>query len=74
MGGYSHVKAYGNVAPKWVTFSPKILRHGSQLGKKILKRRVPFHKNCKKFVKSAVFEAAKPLEKSRDLQKIRKTV
>ena len=22
-GGYSHVKAYGDVPPKWVTFSPK---------------------------------------------------
>ena len=28
-GGYSHVKAYGDVPPKWVTFSAKILRHGS---------------------------------------------
>ena len=33
--GYSHVKAYGDVPPKhakWVTFSPKILRHGSHFG------------------------------------------
>ena len=32
--GYSHVKAYGDVPPKWVTFSPKILRHGSHFGQK----------------------------------------
>ena len=33
-GGYSHVKAYGDVPPKWVTFSAKILRHGSHFGQK----------------------------------------
>ena len=33
-GGYSHVKAYRDVPPKWVTFSPKILRHGSHFGQK----------------------------------------
>ena len=38
-GGGSHVKAYGDVPPKWVTFSPKILRHESQFG---------FKKNNKK--------------------------
>ena len=53
--GYSHVKAYGNVPSKWVTFSPKIVRHESHFGKKkILRRRVPFHKICKQIVKSAV--------------------
>ena len=31
--GYSHVKAYGDVPPKWVTFSPKILSHGSHFTK-----------------------------------------
>ena len=57
-GGYSHVKAYGDVLPKWVTFSPKILnRHGSHFGQKSSQRRVPFYKICKKIVKSAVFEA-----------------
>ena len=30
-GGYSHVKAYGDVPPKWVTFSA-ILRHGPHFG------------------------------------------
>ena len=38
LGGYSHVKAYGDVPPKWVTFSPKILRHGSHFGQKILRK------------------------------------
>ena len=33
-GGYSHVKAYGDVPPKWVTFSTKFLRHGSHFGQK----------------------------------------
>ena len=33
--GVSRVKAYGDVPPKWVTFSPKILRHGFHFGKKI---------------------------------------
>ena len=33
-GGYSHVKAYGDVPPKWVNFSAKILRHGSHFGQK----------------------------------------
>ena len=36
-GGYPHVKAYGDVPPKWVTFSPKILRHGSHFGQKTLR-------------------------------------
>ena len=31
---YSHVKEYRDVPPKWVTFSPKILRHGSHFGPK----------------------------------------
>ena len=38
-GGYSHVKAYGDVPPKWVTFSAKLLRHGShftKIAKKLL--------------------------------------
>ena len=33
-GGYSYVNAYRDVSPKWVTFSPKILRHGSHFGQK----------------------------------------
>ena len=49
-GEYSHVKANGDVPPKWVTFSPKILRHGSQSGQKILRRgsHWPFHKKIAK--------------------------
>ena len=46
-GGYSHVEAYGDVPPKWVSFSPKIL-NGHSLVTKILRSRVPFHQNCEK--------------------------
>ena len=28
-GGYSHIKLYRNVPPKWVSFFPKIFRKGS---------------------------------------------
>ena len=41
------LKAYGDVPPKWVTFSPKILRHGSILVKKILRRGSHFAKIVK---------------------------
>ena len=68
-GEYSHVTAYGDVLPKWVTFSPKLLGHGSHYGQKILGRRVLFHKICEKIVKSAIFEAEKPLEMGLDLRK-----
>ena len=47
-GGNSHVKAYRDVPPKWVTFSPKILKHGSHLGQKILRRGSHFTKIAKK--------------------------
>ena len=59
-GGYSHVKAYRDVPPKWGTFSPKILRHGSHFGQKNPLMGVPFHRNCEKIVESAIFEAEKP--------------
>ena len=73
--GYSHVKAYRNVLPKWVTFSPKIPRYGSHFGfKKILRGGSHFTKNCEKIVKSAVFETIKPLEMGLDLLKFQKTV
>ena len=61
---YLHVKAYGDVLPKWVTFSPKILRHWSHFGPKNPYKGVPFYKNCEKLVKSAVFEVEKPLERN----------
>ena len=32
-GGYSYVKAYRDVLPRWVTFSPKILTGGSHFTK-----------------------------------------
>ena len=55
-GGNSHFKAYRDMLPKWVTFLPKILRHGSHFDKKILGRESHFTKYCEKIVKSAVFE------------------
>ena len=36
--GYSLVKAYSDVPPKWVTFSPNILRHGSPFSQQIPER------------------------------------
>ena len=48
-GVYTHVKAYGDVLTKWLTFPTKILKCGSYFGPKIfLKKRVPFHKIYKK--------------------------
>ena len=35
-GGYSYVKVYRHMPPKWVTYSPKILRRGSHFGQKNL--------------------------------------
>ena len=69
--GYSHVKAYGYVPPRWVTFSQKILRHGSHFGVKILRRGSHFTKIAgkKKMVKSTVFEVEKPLVMGSDLRK-----
>ena len=71
--GYSHVKAYRDVPPKWVTFWPKILRHGSQFGHKKSLEEGPISQNMKKKnVKSAIFEAEKPLKMGIDLRKFRK--
>ena len=67
--GYSH-KAYGDVPPKWVTFSPKILRH--DFCQKNPWKRIPFHKNCEKLVKLTIFVVGKPLEMGPNLKKIRK--
>ena len=66
-GGRSHVKAYRDVLPKWVTFSSKILKHGPHFGQKILRE-----SHFTKIVKPAVFEAEKPLQMGLDLQKFRK--
>ena len=41
--------------------------------KKILRRGVPLHKNCKNIEKSAIFEVEKPLEMGPDLWQFRKT-
>ena len=45
---------------------------GSILVKKVLRGGFPFHKNCEKIEKSAVFEAGKPSEMGLDLQKFQK--
>ena len=66
---YSNAKAYWDVPPEWVTFSPKILRYGSHFIHK-----VPFHKKkkkkkkCEKVVKSTVFSGRKPFRMGSDLQ------
>ena len=56
--GGSHVKAYGDVPPKWVTFSPKILRHGSQFGLKKKKKSLqegPISQNLRRTYKISRF-------------------
>ena len=65
-GGYLHDKAYRDMLPKWVSFSPKSLDKGPILVKYILRRRSPFTKIVRKFVKSAAFEAEKALEMGPD--------
>ena len=67
-GGYLHVKAYGNVPPKWVNFSPKILQHGSILVKTII-RRASLFTTIEKNVKSAISEVEKHFKMGLDLQK-----
>ena len=71
-GGYSHVKAYGDVLPKWLLFQQKSLDTGPILVKKILRRGFHFTKSTKKIVKSALFEVEKPLQIGPDLRKISK--
>ena len=57
-GGYSHVKAYGDVPPKWITFFlPKILKHGS---KQSLEEG-PISQKLRKTYKISRFEVEKPL-------------
>ena len=73
-GGYSHIKAYGDVLPKWVTLSQKkSLDTGPILVKKSLEegpisQKLQKNKN-KKNVKSAVFVVENPLEMGPDLRK-----
>ena len=67
-GGFSHVKAYGNVLPKWVTLSLKIHRQGSNFGYKILRRGSFFTKIAKKIEKSAIFEVGNSLEMGPNLR------
>ena len=58
--GYSHVKAYGDVPPKWVAFSPKILRHGSHFVQKKPLEEGPI---SQKFSANKMkFEVEKPLK------------
>ena len=55
--GYSHVKTYGDVPPKWVTFfTKKSLDMGPILFKKSLQEGPMSQKLRKINVKSAIFE------------------
>ena len=68
-GGGTHLlKLLGMCATQWVTFSPKILRHKFHFGQKNPLKRIPFHKNCEKLVKSSIFDVEKPVEIGPDLQ------
>ena len=68
---HSHVKVYGDVPPKCLSFSQRNLRNGSHFGQIILRQ--GFHSSFeKKKVKSAIFEAEKPLEMGPDLKKFQK--
>ena len=58
---------YGDVLPKWVTFSLKILHKGPILVKKILGRGSHFTGIEKKNETLVIFEVENPLEMSRDL-------
>ena len=69
--GYSHVKAYGEVPPKWVNFYQKSLDMDPIFVKKILKGS-HFTKFVEKNVKSAIFEVKKPLEMGLDFRKFKK--
>ena len=72
-GGYSHVKAYEDVPPKWVSFSPKILRQVFHFGQKNPYRRGSrFTRIAKQNVKSALFEAEKSSTMGPDLQNLEK--
>ena len=61
----------GMCHPNGSLFSPKILRHGSHAGQKSLEEG-PFHKNCQKIVKSAIFEGRKTLRNGFRFAKISK--
>ena len=68
-GEYSHVKAYGDVQPKWVTFSAKILRHGSLFAQKKYLEEGPILQKSWKNCKISQFEVEKPLEMGPDFRK-----
>ena len=58
-GGTSHVKVYRDVPLKWVSFSPKIHRQASNFSQENHQKRVLFHLNYEKNVKSALCKAKK---------------
>ena len=62
LGGYSHVKAYRDVLPKWVTFSPKILKHGSYFGQKKSLEEGPISQKLQKNCKISYFWGRKSLK------------
>ena len=45
---FSHVMAYMDVPPKWVTFSPKVLRYGSHFGQKKPSKEGPISQKLEK--------------------------
>ena len=60
ISGGSHIlKAYGDVPPG-LLLHQKSLDMGPHFGPETLKKRVPFHRNSKKVVKSAVFNVENP--------------
>ena len=72
-GGNSHVKAHRDVLPKWVTFSPKILRHGFHFGQKKSLEEGPISQNMqKKNGKISHFWGRKPLRNGSWFVKISK--
>ena len=67
LGRYSHVKIYGDVAPKWVSFSPKIHRQGSHFRQKSLKEG-PSLRKLRKKVKNHPFLRLKKKRKKKLLK------
>ena len=67
-GVYSHVKEYRDVLPKRVSVLPKFLKQGSHFSQEILRRGFHFTKIVN--VRSAIFEAEKPLKMGPDSHKI----
>ena len=71
-GGGTHMLRHtGMCHPHGLLFHQKYLDMWSHFAQNPYGR-VPFHKNCEKMVKSAVFETEKPLEMGLNMRKFRK--